>query len=137
MPPHEDKHDGINLPVTCKVNTPAALDGAGALTATFQGVNTMTLDVSLYMPLLDGYDMSESEKTELLTIVDDIMRQFVELAFDVHPTQLAIEAFEKKYPHEDICHETLEPVRSLEITSKKTKRYERKTRTEHEPERNI
>lgn len=41
-------------------------------------------DVSRYLSDLDGLDITEAQKRELLTVLWSIMRSFVELGFDVN-----------------------------------------------------
>jgi hypothetical protein len=44
--------------------------------------NDLTLDHSKYLCELDGMDISEDSKRELLEVLWDIMRMFVELGYD-------------------------------------------------------
>ena len=46
-------------------------------------------DYARYAHHLDGEDMSEDEKRECLGALWDILSEFVQLGFDVHPVQQA------------------------------------------------
>jgi hypothetical protein len=48
------------------------------------------LDADKYRPYLDQFDMGEAEKIELLHIVSQMMRGFVDLAFGETPTQILL-----------------------------------------------
>jgi hypothetical protein len=48
---------------------------------------TLTLDVALYQHYLDGSDLTNAEKNELLETLWSIICEFVRLGFGVHPVQ--------------------------------------------------
>jgi hypothetical protein len=50
---------------------------------------TLTLDVELYQHYLDGSDLTNAEKAELLETFWSIICEFVRLGFGVHPVQQA------------------------------------------------
>lgn len=45
-------------------------------------------DINYYLDMASGFDMSEEEKIELLTILWDIMKRFVELGWGVDSVTL-------------------------------------------------
>ncbi len=46
-------------------------------------VDRKNFDVGQYLSQLDDFEVSEKEKTELLLILHDIMKRFVELGWDI------------------------------------------------------
>ena len=55
----------------------------------------MPVDLEKYRPYLDGFDMTEKQKDEYLELVWQIVGSFVDVAWGVHPVQLAMEARKK------------------------------------------
>lgn len=51
------------------------------------------LEVARYAPYLDGMDMTDAQKTEMLQTLWSIMRSFVELGFSVKLCDPIIESF--------------------------------------------
>ena len=52
--------------------------------------SAMQLDPALYVHHLDGYDMSEDQKIEVVQAVCLMMESFVDLAFRTDATQLSL-----------------------------------------------
>lgn len=50
--------------------------------------NPTDFDINHYLEMAKDFDMSEQEKIELLTVLWDIMRRFVELGFGVDSVSL-------------------------------------------------
>lgn len=49
----------------------------------------LQLDVAYYQDLLDEPDLSDADKEQVITALWKIVVAFVEMGFEVHPTQLA------------------------------------------------
>ncbi len=50
---------------------------------------TLTLDVEYYQSFLDDVDISDEQKSELIETLWNIVVQFVDLGFGIHPLQQA------------------------------------------------
>ncbi|MET1414382.1 hypothetical protein ABVF61_19070 [Roseibium sp. HPY-6] len=50
---------------------------------------TLTLDVDYYQSFLDDVDISDAQKRELIETLWNIVVQFVDLGFGIHPLQQA------------------------------------------------
>ena len=50
---------------------------------------TLTLDVDLYQHYLDNSDLTDEQKKELLETLWNIICEFVQMGFHVHPVQQA------------------------------------------------
>ncbi|MDD3181221.1 MAG: hypothetical protein PHD48_00205 [Alphaproteobacteria bacterium] len=58
----------------------------------------MTLpDLDKYRKMAEGFDLSDEQKDELIMTVWNIMGQFVDQAFGVHPVQLCQKNRESKH----------------------------------------
>lgn len=82
----------------------------------------MSLDVEKYRHYLDGYQISEEEKTELIKNVWAIMEGFVDQAFGKHPIQQCGRALE--HNHLQDPSESIESAGHQPLNKKKPIRYE-------------
>ncbi len=49
--------------------------------------NIVTIDVAYYQKYLEGYDLTEAQKNELIFTIANVIMAFVDLGFDVNPEQ--------------------------------------------------
>lgn len=61
----------------------------------------MQLDFEKYRPYVDSFDMSEARKIELFEIVSNMMRGFVDLAFEDTPEQILLGTTHDCSPDDD------------------------------------
>lgn len=52
---------------------------------------TLTIDVDLYQHYLDNSDLTDEQKKELLETLWNIICEFVQMGFHVHPVQQAVQ----------------------------------------------
>lgn len=64
--------------------------------------NDLALDHSKYLPDLDGMGVSEDGKRELLEVLWDIMRMFVELGYSVDVREQALIEIFNNAAHGDV-----------------------------------
>lgn len=65
---------------------------AGSDFASASGNPFVTIDYSLYEEYLEGMDLTDQQKHAFLDVLWNIVVNFVDLGFGVHPLQLAIDA---------------------------------------------
>ena len=85
----------------------------------------MPLDISKYRKYIDGFDLKEEQKVELLKTVWSIMESFVDKAFGMHPVQLC----QKHRPEKDLqspVKAVKSPQLSIYFSSKSAPQSERK-----------
>jgi|688.fasta_scaffold1854253_2 hypothetical protein len=67
---------------------------------------TLTLDVDLYKHYLDNSDLTEERKQEVLETLWNIVCEFVQMGFNVHPVQQAQQSrshtVKGEQPHADL-----------------------------------
>lgn len=73
----------------------------------------MQPDLEKYWPYLDGYDLSDSEKRELIHTLWSMMESFVDSAFGTHPVQQCLHAKAR-------CDSNLSPREVQSTTKNKT-----------------
>ncbi len=59
----------------------------------------MRLDIEKYRKYVEGFDLTEEQKTELIKSVWTIMESFVDRAFGLHPAQQC-----REYSQRDTLH---------------------------------
>ena len=52
-------------------------------------ISPVPFDPDKYRHFIDDYDLTYEQKNELLRIIAEIMRQFIDLGFNIHPIQCA------------------------------------------------
>lgn len=52
----------------------------------------MPIDIEKYLHHLDGFDLTDAQKAELIHSVSEIMESFVDQAFGAHPVQQSMAA---------------------------------------------
>lgn len=73
---------------------------------------TLHIDVHQYQHYLDDADISDKDKKELLELLWDIICEFVQLSFNVHPLQQAQENCGQS--HKEVLQTTINNSATLE-----------------------
>ena len=60
-------------------------------------------DLQKYRPFVNDFDMSDEQKDELIMIVWNMMGNFVDQAFGIHPLQLCQKKSAETHLTNDIC----------------------------------
>jgi len=55
----------------------------------------LTLDLEKYLAPLKDWDISEDQKTEFIYTLWNLLRNFAEIGFEIHPAQQALESTDK------------------------------------------
>jgi len=94
----------------------------GALRSAFVMVSSMSLkdefnssDIARYREIISDIDLSDAQKDEVIFVVQHIMQSFVDLAFQIDPTQLSIKMRGKLASQPKRVHVTLPHTQKIEI----------------------